>query len=134
MAEKDMRQRIINILRPLDAVSVENSAYPGTPDVNFIEGWLELKWLRSWPIQAETPVLISHFTQQQKVWLKRRWLKGGNAWLLLQCKREWILFDGDTAALYVGRMTRGELIERAHSYWRDGLNRTALIKHITKKK
>lgn len=122
MSEQGMRQRVINALRKLDAVSVENPAYPGTPDVNFIEGWIELKWLRSWPVRKDTAVTIDHLTQQQRVWLLRRWGAGGNAWLLLQCGREWLLFDGNTAFHFVGRVNRGRLIELARRYWKDGLN------------
>lgn len=122
MSEQGMRKRIVGrTLKPLDAVSVENPAYPGTPDVNFVEGWVELKWIRRWPVRPETEVKIDHYTPQQRVWLKRRWMKGGNVWLLLQVGAEWLLFDGDTAAEVVGRATRKELQLAAHAYWPEGL-------------
>ena len=95
MSERDMRQRVIRALAPLDAISVENRAYPGTPDVNYVGGWLELKWLREWPKRAESPVVIGHLTQQQKVWLFRRMNKQGNAYLVLQCKKQWLVYLPD---------------------------------------
>lgn len=110
-----MRQRMVKALNRanLDAVSVENSAYPGTPDVNFLYGWLELKWIEDWPTGEATTARIRHFTPQQRCWLIRRWLaaqkKGdGWAWLLIQIEKrqEWLLFTGEVAALEVGKEGR----------------------------
>lgn len=116
-----MRQRIIAALKTFDAISVENSAYPGTPDVNYVEGWLELKWVRDWPVNGGI-VTIDHFTPQQRVWLLRRQLAGGNVFLLLQvAQRTWMLFDGATAAEYVGRANRETLENVATKIWKEGL-------------
>lgn len=117
MSESDMRGRVVKALHSLDAFAVENRVRPGTPDVNYIGGWAELKWLKRWPKNADvSPVLIKHFTPQQRVWLKNRWRKGGRAFLLLQAGgTDWLLFDGETAAQAVGRVTR------------PGLHRVALL-------
>jgi hypothetical protein len=111
----------------LDAIAVENSAYPGTPDVNFVEGWLELKQLEEWPKRPDTPVTIEHFTAQQRVWLIRRWRKRGNAFLLLRVGQEWFLFDGETAATHVGKVNRIELIRLSLEYWPRGLKGKELL-------
>ncbi len=127
-----MRPTVVRALRSLDAWAVENRVKPGTPDVNYMEGWLELKWLRSWPRGAdEGPVKIDHFTPQQRVTLKKRWRAGGHSWLLLQVKRDWLLFDGETAAAIVGRVSRVELFERAWRVWTKGLDRRDLIACLT---
>ncbi len=113
-----MRGRVVRALRELDAVAVENRVYPGTPDVNYVEGWVELKWLPRWPKGSEeAPVRVKHFTPQQRVWLKRRWRKGGNAYLLLQAGRDWLLFDGLTAALHLGKVSQPRLRELALAVW-----------------
>ena len=121
MSEKSMRNFVITALRKLDAVSVENKAYPGTPDVNYKEGWLELKWLRSWPKNCDKrPLVIKHFKKEQRVWLKRRWNAGGNVFLLLQINRnDWLLFDGKTAANIVGTANRPELFKAALRTWKN---------------
>lgn len=95
-----------------DATSVENPAYPGTPDIQFIDGWIECKYLEDWPARSETTVRIEHFTPQQRVWLLRRWtvckklgVEHGVGWLLLYVAKtkEHLLFDGETAALHVAK-------------------------------
>ena len=128
MAESDMRKNLCNRLKKLDAIAVENPARPGTPDVQFIGGWCELKWLRRWPARANTPVKLDHpLTSGQRVWLKRRIRRGGAAWVMLQRGREWLLFKGDVAAEFLGTSTRAELYNHAHRVWKAGLNTDELI-------
>lgn len=124
MSESDQRGKVVKGLREYDAVSVENRAYPGTPDVNYIGGWIELKWLRRWPKGWwDNVVAIDHFTPQQRVWLKRRWRRGGRAFLLLQAQQlNWFLFDGETAAQKVGRCTGEDLHKFALKTWTKGLD------------
>lgn len=115
MTEQTMRQRVVKALKPLDAWSVENPCRPGTPDVNYIEGWIELKWCEKWPVRTVTPVRLPHFTPQQKLHLRRRWHMGGNAYLLLQVDQDWFLLNGEEAAMIVGQANR-EMLEQ-HSIW-----------------
>lgn len=123
-----MRRRVIQVLKKLDAIAVENSAYPGTPDVWYMEGALELKWARKWPDDPERPLRIDHFTRQQKLWLAKRWNTGGEAYLLLKVGREWLLFDGLTAGLVVGQKNKAELRDAAISTWRPSLSERELLR------
>ena len=116
-----MRKRVIKILKPLDGRAVENAVGPGTPDVNYIGGWVELKKIRYWPRRGG-PVRVPHFTQQQRVWLERRWHRGGAVYMLIQIERDWLLLNGDVAAEHLGYADEGELIRLAHRYWKDGLD------------
>lgn len=89
-----MRSTVVKVLKPFDAISVENPAYPGTPDVNSTLGWIELKEAKRWPRGAHTPLRLPHFTQQQRVWLTRRArVDRGRVWLLLKVGEEWLLYD-----------------------------------------
>lgn len=92
----------------LDPVRVENPIHPGTPDVNIISGWIELKTIAAWPHGASHQVRIPHFTPQQRVWLYRRWrARHGSTYLLLEVRsiKTFFLYDGDVAAKVVGRST-----------------------------
>jgi len=96
----------------LDPVRVENPIHPGTPDVNLANGhWIELKSVEDWPARESTCFRIQHFTQQQRVFLYRRWKYApGSTFLLLEVRatRQWLLFDGDVAAKVVGLVTTAE--------------------------
>jgi hypothetical protein len=104
--------RPILLAAKLDAVRVENPIHPGTPDVNLCTGqWIELKCIATWPVREATLVRIDHFTQEQRVWLYRRWKYApGSTLLLLEVRedRQWLLFDGDVAAQIVGKSTAAE--------------------------
>lgn len=114
-----MRQVLIDLLKPLHAFSVENSVNPGTPDVNYVEGWLELKEIERWPAVATQPVLLrSEFTPQQRIFMRQRWAAGGHAYLLLKVGLEWLLFDGRTAHGQVGFVTRKELEGYSLAHWK----------------
>lgn len=126
MSEHDMRSRVVGALKSLDAIAVENPALPGTPDINYTEGWIELKWLRNWPVGSETIVRFEHFTAQQRVRQLQRRLAGGRSWVLVQCRREWLLFDGEVAALHLGQVPRSELYAYAARYWDNGIDEREL--------
>lgn len=131
MSESGQRGRVIRALKILDALPVENPIRPGTPDVNYVGGWIELKWLRRWPVKPETVVQLEHFHLGQKRWLRNRCRAGGDAWLLLQCQREWLLFTGLVAHDHVGNLTRAELYCRAYKYWMRGLKDEELVTCLT---
>lgn len=133
MSEQNMRGRVVRALRPLHGIAVENPALPGTPDVNYVEGWIELKWLREWPINEETIVRFEHFTPQQRVWHIKRRMAGGVSWVLVQCKKEWLLFDGAVAAMHLNQCPRASLYEVAEAYSTDGFNEEELKRWISRR-
>ena len=121
-----MRRNVVKWLKDLDAYPVENPAYPGTPDVNFLNGWLELKHLPNWPVRANTPVQLGHFTPRQRIWLRKRWRAGGGAWLLLQVGSDWLLFDGDIAAQFVGKGPTQAELKGIASHYTSGMTKGLL--------
>lgn len=128
MSEKAMRKRVTEALKGLHAVPVENPARPGTPDVNFINGWIELKKLDRWPkIKPDDPVLLDHFTPQQRIWAQQRHRAGGNVWLLLQVGNEFLLFTGCFAAESLGRASKSALLHGAIKHWPKGFVESELI-------
>lgn len=123
MSESNMRKNLCNQLKKLDAQAVENRVGPGTPDVSYIGGWIECKWLRAWPKRPGTVVKLDHpLLKSQKVWIRRRARRGGNVYVLLQRGREWLLFYGRIACEYLGLSTRADLYTYACRVWKDGLD------------
>jgi hypothetical protein len=129
VSEKYLRSVVTKMLCSFDAIAVENPLHPGTPDVNYAEGWIELKYLTKWPKTADVlPVKVAHFTPQQRIWLRRRIAKGGKSFLLLKVgKKEHLLFKGDDAANYLGMVDRQKLIELACCYMPKGLKKKEFL-------
>lgn len=117
MSEKVMRGHVIRALESLDAKPVENPAWTGFPDVNYIEGLIELKHVKTWPKKPETPVQIPHFSREQRIFIDRRWRKGGNVYLLLQVGKTYLLYNGCDVQLIGRYMTQEQLRERAAHVW-----------------
>lgn len=112
-----MRGNVVKWLKPFGAFPVENAVWPGTPDVAYLGGWIELKKLDKWPARPTTPVRIPHFTTTQKRFLKTWTLRGGHADLLIQIKDTWLMFDGPTAAEHVGSIHRAKMMSMATDVW-----------------
>lgn len=117
MSEAAMWDSLRPVIRSLDPVRVENPIVPGTPDVNYNHGWVELKFAERWPPRGG-PLRVDHFTRQQRTWLTRRRRAGGRAFLLLKVgETEWLLFDGAVAAAMLGQVPRERLYEVCVARW-----------------
>jgi len=127
MSESSMRQRLCVGLRPLDGQPIENRLKGGTPDVNYIDGWMELKWLRSWPVR-DGVISLPHYTNGQRLWLRRRGKRGGIAMLVLQVGKHWFFFDWEYACDFVGKTaTRLDLEWNAVKQFPNGLKNKELV-------
>lgn len=120
MAESETSKVFRELIAELDPHCVENllPSESGMPDVEFIGGWAELKWMRSTdlPKRATTKVRFDHYTDKQREWLMNRTLKGETCWLVVQIGREWFFYDAD-AAQEVGYLTYDEMVEHATKYF-----------------
>ena len=95
-----------------DAHRIENKIELGTPDVNYLHGWIELKYKSKWPVRGGI-LKVEHFTELQRRWLDRRQKCGGRAFVLLKVNKEWILFEGSTGAKTLGYLQKDALLEQA---------------------
>lgn len=118
MSEKALAGHVMKALKPLDGQRVENACGRGTPDVNYVGGWIELKQQDAWPKKPETPLKLGHdLTTEQRIWLTRREEKGGTALVLMQVARDYLLLSGGVAARLIGEATQVELKAAAIAHW-----------------
>jgi hypothetical protein len=106
--EARMRMDLVKQFKELHMKPIENSVGIGTPDVCYIDGWLELKILAEWPKRADTVVKFKRYTKEQKLWLRTHWELGGRSFLVLKVGQEWLVWAGADAAV-CGSVTRSEL-------------------------
>ena len=105
----------------LHPTRVENPALPGTPDVNYCEGWIELKHADAWPVKADTIVKFDHFTPQQRVWILQRGRVGGRVHLLVKIGNDVMLFDWRAAVTTVfSGASKSKLLASAQRHWPNG--------------
>lgn len=114
-----MRKRVVELLRPFHAISVENGmTHPGTPDVNCSLGWVELKATEHWPAREDTVVKLDHdFTPQQRIWHLKRRKAHGVSLVIITVAGDWLVFDGAVAAEHLGKVTKTRLYELAIAAW-----------------
>lgn len=128
-AESNIRKRIIKLLKPLDGISVENSAKPGTPDINYKYGCMELKQVDRWPPRGG-PLRIPHFTPLQRIRHRKRRYVGGISTVLTRVGRDWFLMDGKVAAELLGFQPKQILIDNSIFYWKGSLNGKELLEYL----
>lgn len=100
-----------------DPQRIETPDIDGTPDVNHLFGWVELKYVRAWPKRDNTPLRLDHYSQHQRVWHKRRCKAGGLCHVLLGVEKEHFLIWGEVASEFLGKIPRMELIMRSDAHW-----------------
>lgn len=118
MSETLLSKKVLKSLRHLDPMPVDNPRRPGTPDINYIEGWLELKFLPKWPIRPETIVRLKSWTPKQRIWHFKRTKCGGKSFVLLQVGTDYLLFQGATAAFSLGKTSKEQMLFLAIHVWK----------------
>lgn len=99
----------------LDPIRVENAVDRGTPDVSIVTGWVELKYLRAWPVREDTPVRLPKLEAHQAAWMARRWAAGGPCWLLVRVADALCLFAGADAPAVRRGLPKGAFLGQARS-------------------
>ena len=107
----DWRKCLVKADPGCDLTRIENAVQLGTPDVNGCcwrtDFWCELKSMDRWPKDPAKPLLIPHYTRNQRLWIRRRGRAGGRVFLLLRVTlpvHEWLLFGWEAAYAQVGNV------------------------------
>jgi hypothetical protein len=128
VSEAKLRGKVLKLLKPLHGVSVENNVGQGTPDVNFAEGWIELKYLHDWPKIPQSKVPFK-YRPAQGAWMARRASQGGNCWWLLQVRSVYLLINAKNmrGSAPIGELNRSELMRKATKCWHGTLPQAEFI-------
>ena len=136
MSETAYRRNVVKALKTVgaDPVAVENGrCHPGTPDINWLHGWIELKVIHQWPKRADTIVKCPTWTLEQAIWHRRRWKAGGSTYMLCRIEEQHQLFTGADAADYFGLVNR-EKLEALAVMNTKGLDPKLLTQHLLMRK
>lgn len=127
-----------------EATRHEDAYQRGIADVSFVQrrtdipqeilgvgehGWMELKFRAMPPVRPSTLCKIDHYTDDQRIWLKSKGNAGGATFLLLQLKRDFLLFD-HAQCQSVGKVTTADLYNMANWVSTNGLDARGLWEAI----
>ena len=106
-----------------EATRHEDKMQAGIADVSFVgnngkHGWIELKQINEWPVRPTTLVRMPHFTDAQRIWLKRKGEAGGNTWILVKIDRDVLLFHWEYAPL-LGFLDGQNIMGYAAGIWKN---------------
>ena len=119
--EKTLRKYIVDLLSSTGHIQRhEDKNESGIPDLSYgikgTNGWIELKYKKTWPKKLTTPVKFDHFTNKQKTWLKKRGQEGGHCYVLIQIADTCLLYDWQKIN-QIGKLTKNEMIKESIVFW-----------------
>lgn len=130
MSEAQMWKSLRPALKGYDPKRIETPDTDGTPDVNYTQGWIELKNVDKRPKREDTVIQLDHYTTQQRTWIAERHSCGGRVHLMLRIERTWLLFEAPIAVLHVGNVHEAQLRKLAFRIWETVPDRVALAEAL----
>lgn len=119
------------------SVRIESSASGGVPDVAYskdgVHGWIELKFIPSWPVRESTPLRVPHLTPQQRLFILKHGSAGEHCFLFLKVgsTKDYFLFDHTNIAS-LGEVKRANVSSIALSHWTDSVDFDQLGKVLSR--
>lgn len=116
------------VLERIECISLQ-----GVPDVCYFHplmtgcGWIELKYMDTWPKQAVTIPEIRHFTNHQRLWIYQKGQMSKRVFLLLAVGngpgqgKDYLLFD-HLGVLAINKVIKQRLFGMAVKTWMDGID------------
>lgn len=117
MKESTARKRLLKLFKDagVPAIPVENISHPGTPDIAYPEGWIEVKTVENsqLPKRVDTPLRLSHFTPYQRRFAQQWATSGGRCYMVLVLGKMWLLLEAEYYWTFFGRHTIDQIRENA---------------------
>lgn len=133
--ENRLKKHLLEIMGTRwDVQSHEDRYSTGIPDLSYgardVNGWIELKQVRKWPVKPATPVNLDHFTASQVNWLRKRGKKGGRCFILVRVDTEYFVFSFHEARLLRAGMTQEAFREKCIQSWSGKIYPEELLKTL----
>ncbi len=119
--ERNLWLRLAPIYKVFDGViqRIESATTAaGIPDVYFVaqgvQGWVELKARKSFPIQERTIVRLPTYTEHQRRWLARAWNQGAHVLVAVDIAGESYWFEGAQAVVVGTRWDTADFVDNAY--------------------
>jgi len=133
MKESNIRNKFTDCVKKLggDVTNHEDRFQEGIPDASYglenVNGWVEHKYLKSWPKRATT-LVNPGIKKTQVLWIEPRQKTGGRCFLLIGVGKEIFLFSGDNARVLYDGITKQEYYEKSLNVWLNQIDK-AQLKH-----
>lgn len=95
-------------------IRIESTVGAGLPDIIYcidksVTGWIELKYLPSWPKRSSTIIKLRHFTPVQRLFFKKAADWGDRVHMLLRIEDDIMLLTAQEALYNINFLTKYEL-------------------------
>ncbi len=94
MAERDLSRRVMRILKDMGKcpMRIESSCTPGCPDIAYVGGWVELKYIPKW--SKGGTAFLRNLRPAQEAWHRAWAAKGGKSLCVVQVERQYFAIRG----------------------------------------
>ena len=122
MKESNIRDKFTQSVKSEggDVSNHEDKFTFGVPDSSYglsqINGWVEHKYIGSWPVRPSTKIKIG-LRKDQVFWMEKRQKTGGRCFILIGVESEIFLFSGDLVRELYSGIIKKQFYEMSLAVW-----------------
>lgn len=127
MSEDAFKHYIIEGMgRRWDYQRHEDRYSEGIPDFSYalegVNGWIETKYVKSFPSDPKRELILHHFTPSQVNWLRKRGSYGGHCFVFIQVGKEYFLFSSYYARTLRHGANREFYTSNSVAWWENSID------------
>ncbi len=114
-----MRAKVQHIESPYTALGIPDTFFSMS---NKVAGWIEFKFMKSFPKRKTTVIKLTNVTKEQKLWILVHGRLNRRTFLFLKVgKDEYLLYDCYSTQK-IGNLTADGMLRYALAYWHGRVN------------